>query len=48
MEDRARGQICVFEAANEFRLVANNTLAVGCLATPAVADGDFYVRTPNT
>ncbi len=42
-----RGVMHVVAAADQFELLAENPLGEGCLATPAVADGDLIVRTES-
>ena len=40
-----RGRIYVFAAADSFQLLARNELSARCLATPAIADGELFIRT---
>jgi outer membrane protein assembly factor BamB len=40
-----QGTFYVFAAAEHFQLLATNRLDEQCLATPAIADGDLFVRT---
>ena len=40
-----RGTIYVFAAADCFQLLAENNMKARCLATPAVAGGELYIRT---
>ena len=42
-----QGNIYVFEAADQFRLVSTNQMNERCLATPAVARDDIFVRTEH-
>jgi outer membrane protein assembly factor BamB len=39
-----RGDVYVFKAADRFELVATNRLREPCLATPALAHGEVYLR----
>ncbi|HEX6317203.1 MAG TPA: PQQ-binding-like beta-propeller repeat protein [Gemmatimonadaceae bacterium] len=41
------GVVVVLDAGNEFRVLATNTLDGTVLATPALVDGNIYVRTSN-
>jgi outer membrane protein assembly factor BamB len=38
------GEVRVVKAGPEFELLANNPVGEPCLATPAIADGIFFVR----
>jgi hypothetical protein len=40
-----RGTVYVFAAADSFQLWAENKLAQRCLATPAIAGGELFLRT---
>lgn len=40
-----RGTVTVFAAGDSFELLATNEMHSPCLATPAVADGDLFLRT---
>ncbi|HTN77910.1 MAG TPA: PQQ-binding-like beta-propeller repeat protein [Pirellulaceae bacterium] len=40
-----RGDAYVFQAADRFELVATNRLHEPCLATPAIAQGELFLRT---
>lgn len=42
-----RGMLTVIEAADEFRVSARNDLGEGIYATPAVVEGQLFVRTPR-
>lgn len=39
------GDVFVVEAADEFKLVSTNSLHESCLATPAIAQGELFIRT---
>ncbi len=39
------GVTSVFEAGSEFKLVAENSLGDYCLSSPAIADGQIFIRT---
>lgn len=40
-----RGDVYVFRASHRFELIATNRLQEACLATPAIAHGELYLRT---
>jgi outer membrane protein assembly factor BamB len=40
-----QGDVYVFAAADEFQLLAQNDLKERCLATPAIAGGEMFIRT---
>ncbi|NQT14118.1 MAG: PQQ-binding-like beta-propeller repeat protein [Planctomycetes bacterium] len=40
-----RGTVYVFAAADSFELLAKNNLGERCLATPAIAGGELFIRT---
>ena len=40
-----RGTVYVFAAADSFELLAENEMKARCLATPAIAGGELFVRT---
>ena len=40
-----QGTFYVVAAAEQFQLLATNRLDEQCLATPAIADGDLFLRT---
>ena len=40
-----RGVVYVFAAADSFELLGDNDMRANCLATPAVAGGDLFIRT---
>jgi len=40
-----RGTVYVVAAADQFKLLAENALDEPCLATPAMADGELFIRT---
>ena len=42
-----QGDVYVFDTADEFVLVAKNSLHERCLATPAIADREIYLRTEH-
>jgi outer membrane protein assembly factor BamB len=43
----ADGVVVVLDAGEELKILATNKLDGGILATPAIADGNIYVRTEN-
>ncbi len=38
------GDVLVFKAGNEFRLLASNSMNEPCMATPAICDGRLFIR----
>jgi outer membrane protein assembly factor BamB len=42
-----RGTVYVFRAGDTFELLAENDLDERCLATPAIASGELFIRTRN-
>jgi outer membrane protein assembly factor BamB len=42
-----RGKVYVFRASDSFELLAENDLDQRCLATPAIASGELFIRTES-